>query len=226
MSVQLDTELKAHLSKGTSGLPMIHHPLVVGIYHPMMNQQYNETLKNRREMIRVYTKIGKWSDIVFMHERPYRVEAFANLANNEIIDPEVAASLWLNVWTDQEFNHENMPLAARFFSEYQNTKVFKDSLSNIDVADNTAFPVFRGASVYELNAVGSFRKVIPLGFSWTLNRDTAEWFANRFGEQGKVAVRFVRKADLVAFTNDRGESEVIVRQDVLEQWGREGVPNA
>ena len=46
--------------------------------------------------------------------------------------------------------------------------------------------------------------------SWTLDKDTAEWFAHRFGENGMVYEAQIQKKYIYAFFNSRNESEVIV----------------
>ena len=46
--------------------------------------------------------------------------------------------------------------------------------------------------------------------SWTLERDTAEWFAHRFGENGTVYEAQIQKQHIYAYFSGRNESEVIV----------------
>ena len=46
--------------------------------------------------------------------------------------------------------------------------------------------------------------------SWTLDRETAEWFAHRFGESGTVYEAQIQKKHIYAFFSGRNESEVIV----------------
>lgn len=46
--------------------------------------------------------------------------------------------------------------------------------------------------------------------SWTLDQDTAEWFAHRFGESGTVYEAQIRKEHIYAYFSGRNESEVIV----------------
>jgi wyosine [tRNA(Phe)-imidazoG37] synthetase (radical SAM superfamily) len=41
------------------------------------------------------------------------------------------------------------------------------------------------------------------------NKEKAEWFAKRFNDNGKVVSRPVRKSDIFAYTNSRGEEEII-----------------
>ena len=46
--------------------------------------------------------------------------------------------------------------------------------------------------------------------SWTLDKDTADWFAHRFGESGTVYEAQIQKKHIYAFFSGRNESEVIV----------------
>ncbi len=48
------------------------------------------------------------------------------------------------------------------------------------------------------------------GISWTIDKKTAIWFANRFSSKGYVLQGVVEKDDILAFFNDRNESEIIV----------------
>lgn len=51
--------------------------------------------------------------------------------------------------------------------------------------------------------------------SWTLNRETAEWFAHRYGESGTVYEAQVRKENIYAIFLGRNEEEVIVDPECL-----------
>lgn len=46
--------------------------------------------------------------------------------------------------------------------------------------------------------------------SWTLDKDTASWFANRYGRQGKVYEAKIEKKYIHALFLGRNESEVIL----------------
>lgn len=51
------------------------------------------------------------------------------------------------------------------------------------------------------------------GFSWTLSKEVAEWFQQRFKAQfGKVPFleRTFKRSDVVFYTNDRNEQEVVI----------------
>lgn len=46
--------------------------------------------------------------------------------------------------------------------------------------------------------------------SWTLSRETAEWFASRYGRQGKVYEARIEKQHILALFLDKNESEVVL----------------
>ena len=62
--------------------------------------------------------------------------------------------------------------------------------------------VYRGVTSYNAKNIKAL--------SWTLDRDTAEWFAHRFGEEGTVYEAQISKEHILAFFNGRNESEVVV----------------
>ena len=67
---------------------------------------------------------------------------------------------------------------------------------------NDVVTVYRGVTPYNDENVTAL--------SWTLNKETAEWFAHRFGEQGTVYEAQISKEHVCAVFFGRNESEVIV----------------
>ena len=62
--------------------------------------------------------------------------------------------------------------------------------------------VYRGVTSYNAKNIRAL--------SWTLNYDTAKWFASRFGEHGTVYEARVYKEHILALFNRRNEAEVII----------------
>ncbi len=62
--------------------------------------------------------------------------------------------------------------------------------------------VYRGVTSYNAKNIKAL--------SWTLNRDTAEWFAHRFDEHGTVYEAQIPKEHICAVFLGRNEAEVIV----------------
>lgn len=69
--------------------------------------------------------------------------------------------------------------------------------------------VYRGVTSYNAKNIKAL--------SWTLDRETAEWFAHRFGEEGTVYEAQIPKKYILAYFNGRNESEVVVDPKYLEQ---------
>ena len=53
--------------------------------------------------------------------------------------------------------------------------------------------------------------------SWTLDQKVAQWFANRFGENGTVYEAEISKQHILSLFKGRNEWEVIVEPDHLLQ---------
>ncbi len=62
--------------------------------------------------------------------------------------------------------------------------------------------VYRGVTSFNAKRI----KVL----SWTLDKDTAQWFANRFGEKGTVYTAQIHKEHICALFHGRNESEIIL----------------
>ena len=52
--------------------------------------------------------------------------------------------------------------------------------------------------------------------SWTMSCKTAKWFAGRFKEQGKIYQAEIDKKHILAYIDQRGESELIVDPKYLK----------
>lgn len=66
--------------------------------------------------------------------------------------------------------------------------------------------IYRGCSIQEIKS-GKFR------FSWTLNKDVADFFAHKYSRnsliKSEVVQKTVSKSKLIAYFNDRDEEEVL-----------------
>jgi len=83
------------------------------------------------------------------------------------------------------------PRALMSEEEYQQFQALEDPVT-----------IYRGVTPYNAESAKSL--------SWTLDRKTAEWFANRFGENGTVYRAQINKAHIYALFTGRNEAEVIV----------------
>ena len=184
----------------------IHHPLIVEVpYFPAMNAVLNKRLELKRAALDKYRADKKWHSWVFMHERPFRVEALTALVEEGVMTPRQTWSLIGEAWTDSEniwqlwsewmilWTHDT-PLHSAMMTKAE-IKALADMPDEIEV--------FRGVNRGDMSS----------GFSWTIDRKKAEWFARRYAEgEGRTSVVLhgtVAKSDVLAFFKNRGESEIV-----------------
>ena len=96
-------------------------------------------------------------------------------------------------WTLQELNcnEERKETWRKVFS-------LRSPISHLTEELPETFIAYRGAS--------------SEGFSWSLSKETAEWFANRFSDDSDAEVQeqVFNRADALFYTNNRSEQEVVI----------------
>jgi hypothetical protein len=205
--VELLPELAPYVRDGGSlGNRVLHHPYVIDPFlsphtHKMANRQYQAKV----QAVARAREAGDWGTFVFLHERPYRLDAFAEVwvSKNSFTDDEyweVLSHIWIDTESlsseqDEWFDllMDERPGRHEHFMDEQDRERF-DALPD-------QVTVWRGWPVEGGN---------PSGLSWTLDRERAVWFATRFDQVGVVAEITVPKEEIIAVLVGRGEDEVIV----------------
>ena len=103
-------------------------------------------------------------------------------------------------YTQTEIVYQDLQLWIDTFKSIKNTKLLMD-YDELNYFNNLPkkIVIYRGG-------------VSKRGISWTLNKDIAEWFANRFraiNKGGQLFEKKVYKNDCIAYFNDREEEEII-----------------
>ena len=208
----------ATVSEG--GIEMIHHKYFVGIWsdHEMVISQANKVYDFKKEKVAEAIKDKDISSYLWLHERAYRVQSILD-ALEDWWKPS-KKEYWeviANLWTDTENVYENhLAWEQLLFLE------FSDSHLMMDEEDTKFFNELP-------NTITIYRGGIDdKGYSWTLDKDKAEWFANRWvmngnlGDESNVTNRHetnvfektINKSDAIAYLSDRNESEIIYRKDI------------
>ena len=141
----------------------------------------------------------KYSDYVFLYERPYRVDALWYVIQNYNLSFENMNSLVLDVYKDQEFVWCKRIIWNRIFKY-----IYDNKPSQLSGVSSGYVEVFRGIHSSDIKS--------NLGFSWTTNKKLAEWFSRRFqNEPSKPYILTGRldTSDIIFITNDRNEEEII-----------------
>lgn len=188
---------------------MLKHPLVYDIFlTPLHHRIVNQVYEQKKKALDEAAEEANWAQYVFLHERPYRLHAFVEVAMF-MKDAEYWALLG-NIWTDSENIWEcESDWIECLESDRPERLAIMDSESDLAMYDNlpTTVTVYRGVS----------RKDRIRGLSWTTNRKVAEWFARRFdAETPMLCQARVSKQDVIASFTERNESEVVVLPEKLK----------
>lgn len=142
--------------------------------------------------------------IYMMTNKPYSM-TFLKFAKPHLSQKdfsEILADAWIrseNPNLDKNFKQKE--LLQMFKDAAPHILMDKDEQKQLAELDDTV-TVYRGVTTYNAKNIKAL--------SWTLEQKTAEWFANRFGEDGTVYEAQIPKQHIYALLNGRGESEVIV----------------
>lgn len=206
---ELDPALIPYLSESENGWLMIRHPLVYSIVHsPPLNKLVNAQLRAKRAAVDLAYDKNDWHSYIWLHERPYRVDAFQEIM--EWMSDEQYWSLLGDIWIDSENIRQNPDEWEELLNSERPLRAFiMDDDERADLDDMPAvITVYQGHTT-----------VRDDGWSWTTERETALWFAHRFAnlEQGTAALSTgtVNKADVLAYFTGRNESEILVERSLV-----------
>ncbi len=148
--------------------------------------------------------------IFFMLNPPYYL-TFLKYAEKHLSQKDFSEML-SNAWILSE-----MPNRDRNVSKGQLVAMFKRA-DPVVLMEPEELACFQGldSTVTVYRGVTSYNEKNRKSLSWTVNPETAQWFAHRFGEQGKVYQAQITKEHILAYFNGRNESEVIVDPKYLQ----------
>lgn len=199
---ELLPELKASIiDGGLFNRKSIQHPLVIGDIGMMSNSYYNNQLMRKQERLKEFENNKEFESYLFLIEKPFRLTFFSNLVKQNKIK-KLSKRYWKilsSLWTGSENIFQNKELWDDLLKDKTNSHYFmsKKDLNFFNSLENE-FIVYRGYSHWEN------------GYSYTLDKERAVWFAERFGQNGVVKERLVKKEDVFAYTNSREENEIII----------------
>lgn len=192
---------------GPKGTFWLQHPLCVG---PLANglghcAALNRMYQERKMALAEARSERDWLSFVSLHEGPYRLNAFAAVAA-ELSDTEYWQLLG-GVIDDAEVLYRGRDVLAHLLraNRPQRQAMMDDASQKEFAALPDELIIYRG---YDDEAGAE-------GWAWTLSLEKAQWFAKRWrflpgrGE-AMVVSGVVKKSDVIAYLNGRGERTVIV----------------
>ena len=200
---ELHPDLPRHITDMGGGMLALRHPIIYSVpYHPQMNALINTQYQEKQKALSEAKKEGDFSAYVFLYERPYRVNAFDRIAEKmgDVAYHELLSSIWTdseNIWQVKALWKKLLKAREKsksLFMDKKERRVF-DKLPEV-------LTVYRGYTN------GKNKD----GFSYTLSKEKAKWFSERFSHKGAGAVltRTIEKSKVFAYVDGRGEQEIII----------------
>lgn len=203
----LHEDLEPYLHEVPGIGEVLRHPLVYSVPHArQINAYCNRMYEQKLKMIAEAKDAGDVWRIIHLHEPPYRLHAL--LKFRQMIESDRAYwELVRDVWIPTDNPHQSQAAWEITWRSARPDRHFvMDEEERADLASRPeTFRVWRG---------GHHRKTLLDGFSWTLDRDEAVWFARRFENSSERRIPYlaeatVRRDEVLALLHT-GEREVVV----------------
>ena len=194
----LHQDLVPYLEKDGALGPQLRHPLVYQV--PLFsNGSANAYYLQKKADLIDAVMHRKYNQIIYLHERPYRLQAFISIAKD--IPDAKYWSLLGGIWTDTENQWQNLEQWKELLSSERGERNYLMDETEIQLLNSLPELV----TIYR----GCVKGLNEDGLSWTLDKAKAQFFANRFSKEGIILEREIPKSDIIAVLTARGESEVI-----------------
>lgn len=194
---------------------VVKHPFtdsgVVGIRKPDGGLSIGNIMENPDDLASWRTEIGSMIDhtdsamhVAYLVTKSYSL-GFLKFAEPHLARDafaEILAYMWAN--TEEPNNDPNLTkakLLSMFKAADPAALMDEDELLEFRTLDDVV-TVYRGVTSYNARNVKAL--------SWTLDREKADWFAHRYGEEGTVYEAQISRQHIYAVFSSRNESEVIV----------------
>lgn len=209
---KLCADLRPHVAHNKS-FKFISHPLIQEV--PFMDDKrcalINRRYEEKKKALARAVEEKNWNSYVFIHERPYRFNALMTVLHvhqlrDEVLKSELVASVWIdseNIWQNHQqwkrtWASLKKPSLTMEADELKALKAMPDILT-----------VYRGIGAQTHN---------PNGLSWTLSKEKAVWFAQRFKRISPTLISGqVKKVDVYAYFTGRNEQEIVVDPRKIER---------
>ena len=196
----LHPDLVPYVSDGPLG-KQLRHPLVyqIGMWgNGLANTYYLQKISDVKKAL----LNKKYDSYVWLHERPYRIEAFQEIKH--LLSDTAYWKLLADIWTDTE-------------NQWQNYEEWKELIgsergSRHYLMDEEDDQILRSLPDEVTIYRGCQKGINENGLSWTLDKSKAEFFAKRLGKDGIVLEKKISKLDIIAVFTGRNEAEVIWKE--------------
>jgi hypothetical protein len=190
----------AHLGYGIVSHPIIqnlHMPLESGEFIIVTDENKHLILEEKYKMLEKYDEV---ESILFHMNKPYRLQILALL--KDLVEDSEFNKIFKSLWTSTEYPSNNNAKDLQYLFNRVNSKsIMTTEEFNLvkDLPDIVT--VYRGLQGAKAKA---------RAYSWTLNKDKANWFANRYQKGGKVLQAQIPRDAIYFYTDSRNEKEIVL----------------
>lgn len=203
---ELHPDLKPWVVGKTNFGTSLRHPLVYMIPLTLPGEA-NKAYERKRAALERAEGESNWQLVIDLHERPYRLRALIEYVVG--VDEETGEPIPL-----AELGKEARDLAAYVWTDSENI--------NQHIEDWGC--LFSGADRFILGDEEAYNRLPDRltvyragiddgGWSWTLNREVAEFFAHRFGGNEAIYKGVTEKEYVFGYLTSRQEEEVLVQRN-------------
>lgn len=193
---------------------LIKSPFLTTLYFEGQDEMFNTMYEQSKKRVHDSIERGDYGLAVALVEKPFRVEVLQELYNEGRIDksnPDYWETVF-NTYTGVEFTTCDSDVWLDLMDGAQAHKdkfMSEDELSVIQSLPDVV-TVYRGAK----------EDTNEMGISFSLDYKKAEWFAQRFDSDSSPVVveAKVKKEDILAYLENRGESEIIFDNAKALSW--------
>lgn len=200
----LNPELQKYVTI-SEDMRLLRHPLVYQVpYHDSLAQLSNHILEQKTQKLNEAIIEKNYHRIIWLHERPYRPNAFQAYIYDSGIKDKDYWELLSHVWIDTEYPYISMDLWSHFFSSDRKDK---------QCLMNPSERVFFRELPDEITIYRGQHLKYDIGISWTLDEALAKFFAYRFNTEGTILTKTIKKESALCYFSRRGESEILLKDD-------------
>lgn len=206
----LHPDLIPWVQEGTVLGRMVHSPLVIQPVSEAFHGLINKTYLWKKEAFEQALSEGRWSEAIWLYERPYRFQALQECIDlGMAADPEKYWNAVSMVWVDSENIWQNLDAWCDTWRGVLEEKVnyaIDEKQRKRLAAMPDMIPIWRGFTHQDGTD----------GLSWSFKKKQAMWFARRFSDaegrppllasgmapKNKVLALFDREDEIVIFPED------------------------
>ena len=218
---ELHDDLKPWIVEGGPFGPMLKHPLVQEVlFDPKRCARLNASYAYKLEAVQDARVKEEWHRYIFLRERPYRAAVLHDLHLSKLISGEQYWTLVGDVWSDSENIWQYQEEWYEMLTADPDRREF---MSSEDVRCVFTLPPEKGGLAPMTRVYRGFCHDDALdGYSWTLDKARAKWFANRAvwrrgeDEVPMVASAMVARKNVIAYITSRDEQEIVLLPEHAE----------